>query len=55
MSNIPLEFSKKEYAIIKECCQQVVNSMEQHEIIHGLDDLGKSIKEDIYKILKKID
>lgn len=55
MSDTPLKFSKKEYAIIKECCSQVVKSMEQHEIIHGLDDLGKSIKEDIYTILKKID
>jgi hypothetical protein len=49
------KFSKKEYAIIKECCSQVVKSMEQHDINHGLDDLGKLIKEDIYTILKKID
>lgn len=52
--SIKPEFSEKEYAIIEECCRQVVKSMEQHEQTIGLDELGKSIKEDIYIILKKL-
>lgn len=47
-------FSKKEYAIIKECCQQMVHSMEKQDTEVGLDDIGKAIKNDIYEILKKL-
>lgn len=48
------KFSKKEYAIIHECCRQMIQSMEKQELTSGLDDLGKLIKEDIKIILKKL-
>jgi len=47
-------FSKRELLIIKQCCSNTVRSMEKFESSNTLDDFSKSIKEDLHKILKKL-
>ena len=48
-------FSKRERAIIKECCRQVFESMNREELKNSLDPKIKEIKEDIKTIIQKLE
>ncbi len=47
--------TKRELAILNECCRQVSDSMEKEESKNGLPPVVKQIKEDIREIMKKIE
>ena len=46
--------SKRERAILVECCRQVSQSMEKEEKLNGLKPEVKKIHEDIKEIMKKL-
>jgi hypothetical protein len=48
-------FSKRERAIIKECCRQVFESMNKAEVKNSLDPAIMEIKDDIKIIIKKLE
>lgn len=48
-------FSKRELAIINECCRQVSDSIEKEESKNSLPPVVKKIKEDIREIMKKLE
>lgn len=47
--------TKRELAILNECCRQVSDSMEKEESKNGLPPVVKQIKEDIQEIMKKLE
>lgn len=47
--------SKRERAIINECCRQVSKSMENEDQTKGLPSEIKQIHEDIKTIMKKLE
>ena len=48
-------FSRRERAIIKECCRQVFESMNKEDLKNSLDPEIKEIKDDIKIIMKKLE
>jgi hypothetical protein len=48
-------FSKRERAIINECCRQVFESMNKEELKNSLDPEIKEIKDDIKIIMQKLE
>jgi|694.fasta_scaffold20870_3 hypothetical protein len=49
------KLSKRELAIIRECCRQVDSSMEKADFHVSLDPEIKEIQQDIKNIIKKLE
>lgn len=47
--------TKRELAILNECCRQVSDSMEKEESKNGLPPVVKQIKDDIKIIMQKLE
>ena len=49
------KLSKRELAIIRECCRQVSTSMDKADFQNNLDPEIKEIHQDIKTIIKKLE